>query len=191
MPETGPVARMAEVLAGRLFSVFKWTSFGPINQNWNCKRPDEHGVKTHPTDLVFYYDEPYSSKRSFFQFDLKSYAKASIKAGEIRNALHSLANQVTCANVSERWQEMYTDGASNFQVHGVLFVYNHDGNYDSNFADLLKKIKLDAIQIPKSSRLYIIGPDDVFWLNNVALDITLMRGSGRYPSERNSSFYYP
>ncbi|WP_156386724.1 hypothetical protein [Aureimonas sp. Leaf454] len=103
MAETVNIAAMAEKLSNELFKEFLWKKVGPTNQNWACERTDVHDVDSHPTDVVFYYDEPYSMMRTFLQCDLKSYAKGSITQSTIRAALESLAKQVSCAEISGAW----------------------------------------------------------------------------------------
>nr|WP_315206710.1 hypothetical protein [uncultured Albidiferax sp.] len=78
MAETANIAAIAEKLSGELFAEFFWKRTGPMNENWACAKPDHHNVKTHPSDVVFYYDEPYAKQRIYVNCDLKSYAKSSI-----------------------------------------------------------------------------------------------------------------
>src|SRR4051812_33654983 len=107
MAETDQIAKMAELLSQDLFGEFLWQRSGPMNQNWACQHTDEHKTVTHPTDVVFFYDEPYATSRTYIQTDLKSYAKGSITPNAIRNAVKSLAKQVACAEVSPDWQKLY------------------------------------------------------------------------------------
>lgn len=65
MAETADIAAMAERLSGELFAEFFWKRTGPMNENWACERPEHHKVKTHPSDVVFYYDEPYTQQRTY------------------------------------------------------------------------------------------------------------------------------
>jgi hypothetical protein len=71
------------------------------NINWPCENQEKHEVKTHPSDVVFWYDEPYSQSRTYVNCDLKSYAKGSITAGSVREAIESLAKTLSCAEVSQ------------------------------------------------------------------------------------------
>ncbi len=193
MAETGPISQIAEKLSDELFSEFFWTKCGPINQDWSCVRT-EHGTSTHPTDVVFAYDEPYSKRRTYLQCDLKSYAKGSITTSVVKAALISLAKQVSCAEISEEWQRLYTSGDGDFQVFGLLFVYNHDGDYDKEFSSIVNSMKDEDLSIPSKARLYILGPDDIFWLDNVRIEIRQMRGSSgknSLPSRENCEFFYP
>lgn len=73
MGETANIARMAEKLSDDLFSEFFWEKTGPMNENWGCEDKEKHKVETHPSDVVFYYDEPYSHTRTYVNCDLKSW----------------------------------------------------------------------------------------------------------------------
>lgn len=58
MAETAHIAEIADKLSKELFAEFLWRRVGPTNQNWNCEDTGRHGVTTHPSDVVFAYDEP-------------------------------------------------------------------------------------------------------------------------------------
>ena len=194
MAETENIARMAELLSQELFGEFLWSRSGPMNQNWACERAETHKVDTHPTDLVFYYDEPYSTKRTYIQTDLKSYARGSITSGSIRSAIKSLAKQVSCAEISENWRNLYAHTGVTYDICGMLFVYNHDGEYDREFETTFREIKNIDLDLPLRSRLYIVGPDDIFWLDNVRLELQRLRGassSRKIPERQYCSFVFP
>jgi hypothetical protein len=107
MAETIHIAEMAEKLSKEIFSEFLWQRTGPTNQNWPCEEQEAHGKKTHPSDVVFFYDNPYSLSRTYVNCDLKSYASGSIKAAAIREAMESLAQALNCAEKSKEWQKLY------------------------------------------------------------------------------------
>lgn len=153
MAETAVIARMAEKLADEILGEFFWRKTGPMNMNWKCEHQEAHGVKTHPTDTVFFYDEPYSESRCYVQCDLKSYSKASITRPQIKSAVVSLAKQVTCAEVSSEWQRMYVGDDTTPTIAGLLFVYNHDDEYDADFAHLLGEVKNEDLKLNPNSRL--------------------------------------
>lgn len=174
MGETEAIARMAELLSDDVLAVFKWTRSGPVNQNWDCVNSISHkGRQSHPSDVVFFYDEPYTSFRSYINIDLKSYAKGSITYGQISGAIHNLSQSVECANGSAKWQEFYAHAGKSFQVHGLLFIYNHDGAYDSDFQNLLYKCDVNTEHLPSQSILGVWGPEKVCYLNTVANDILI------------------
>jgi hypothetical protein len=194
MGETAGIAQIAEIVSDQIFSEFRWMKVGPVNVNWECQKKDAHGTETHPTDVVFYYDEPYENVRTYIQCDLKSYAAGSISRSQVEKALVSLSKQVSCAEVSEEWQDRYVHKHKNFSVAGMLFVYNHDGGYDRTFSENLEKIKIDALDTPENGKLVVLGPVEIHWLNNVSQEIIRMRGKPlpeRLPDHEACSFFYP
>lgn len=165
-----------------------------MNVNWPCEDKDGHEVQTHPADVVFFYDEPYRSERTYVHCDLKSYAKGSIKSAAIRKAIESLAKQIACAERSAEWQRLYAHEHVNRKVVGLLFVYNHDSEYDADFGTLLDGINVRKLNLPPGSRLYVLGPDDIFWLNAVRYEIGALRnlsGTNKLPAREKCKFYYP
>lgn len=108
MAETANIARMAEKISDEIFSIFFWDKKGPVNKNWECMNRDVHKRNTHPSDVVFFYDEPYRPIRTYIQTDLKSYSADSISRSKIEGALKSLGQQISCAEISEEYQNLYT-----------------------------------------------------------------------------------
>lgn len=188
--ETANTARMAELLSTEIMSEFFWNSTGGRNINWACERPDKHERKTHPSDCVFFYDEPYSKRRTYVNCDLKSYAAGSITTSAIKKAIESLAISLQCLEQSLPWQEMYMHAGVPSNVCGLLFVYNHDGAYDTAFANVLRTVG-PMLDIPKGSKIVVLGPQDVFWLDNICHDLTLLRGKTILPLDQSYKFYYP
>jgi len=82
MSETSNIAKMAELLSSELFSEFLWKRTGPVDQDWKCVL-ESHHKNTHPSDVVFYYDEPYEPVRTYVNCDLKSYSADTISAAQI------------------------------------------------------------------------------------------------------------
>lgn len=194
MAETEKIAQMAEILSDELFTEFFWQKIGTTNHNWSCEDQEKHGNKTHPSDVVFYYDEPYSQSRTYINCDLKSYAKGTIKANTIKEAIESLAKQVACAEKSSEWRELYVHDHVTPEICGLLFVYNHDGEYDKDFSNLLSSVKTDQLDIPKGSKIVVLGPKDIFWLDNIRYDLCLMRGKSgadKLPNQELCRFFYP
>jgi hypothetical protein len=70
-------------------------------------------------------------------------------------------------------------------------VYNHDGAYDKGFGELLAQIDIKELEIPRSSKLVVLGPSDIFWLDNVRTEIVQMRGMGALPAREDCRFHYP
>jgi hypothetical protein len=191
MAETANIAKIAEKLSNELFSEFLWARSGPVNSNWTCEDQKKHKGKTHPSDVVFFYDEPYAKTRTYVNCDLKSYSKSSIKAQVVISAIESLARAVTCAEKSEEWRKLYIHNHVSPEICGLLFVYNHDGEYDKDFSSYLSALKHDKLDLPKGSKIIVLGPADIFWLDNVRLDITLLRGQGKVPDKQKCRFHYP
>lgn len=194
MGETAAVARIAEIVSDQIFSEFFWTKVGPMNMSWECQKHDVHGTKEHPSDVVFFYDEPYRETTTYVQCDLKSYAASSLGRSQVEKAIVSLSNQVSCAEISSEWQTRYVSKHKDFSVAGLLFVYNHDGGYDRTFSDYLEKIKVEELDTPENGKLVVLGPVEIHWLNNVSQEIIRMRGSSgadRLPAREACTFFYP
>lgn len=192
--ETVNIGQMAEKVSKDIFSRFGWRLTGPMNENFTCVKPDIHQKKsnpTHPVDAVFEYDDPYTGQRQYLLTDFKSYAKGSIGSGSTRDALVNLSKAVDCANVSSEWQEKYTNSEINWDVHGFLFVFNHDGKFDSYFNKYLRDTRPSSLHLPPSSRIHVIGPDRISFLLNMINDIDVMRGQGVLPPSSTIDIWYP
>lgn len=191
MSETGNIETMAKLVFDELFKYFKWSSSGPRDIDWECVT-DIHGKKTHPSDVVFYYDDPYSGMTVYQNVDLKSYAKSSIQVTSITKALKSLAIATECANISEDWQKLYLIKPDGFdQVSGILFIYNHDGDFDKNFQDHINTIDFEKIPISEFGSLTLMGPDLIEKLLNIVCDLKMLKGDDLLPSIENYTFFYP
>ena len=191
MAETIGIAKLAEKVSGELFSRFLWHRTGSMNQNWRCENRLHLPRQTHPSDVVFWYDEPYALRRTFINCDLKSYARKSINPGVIQGALANLGDTLSCMEVSEEWQKMYVHEGVSPYLCGLLFMYNHDGEYDGSFDQLLSSIRYEDIHVPKGSQIIILGPQQIRWLDNVRYEIAHMRGNEDLPPEANCRFEYP
>lgn len=191
MAETANIATVAEKISKELFSDFFWEKSGEWNSNWNCEEKERHNCKTHPSDVVFFYDEPYKPVRTYVNCDLKSYAKGSITSSSIKSAIESLARSLTCAEKSDQWRDSYIHNYVTSEICGLLFIYNHDDEYDKDFLNLLNKVKIEKLEIPKRSKIIVLGPYDIFWLNNVRYEIVMMRGKKELPDKEFYSFHYP
>ncbi|NSY59945.1 hypothetical protein [Agrobacterium tumefaciens] len=195
MAETVNRAQMAEDLSSKVFAEFLWQKTGPMNENWTCEQNRKHNAQSHPTDVVFFYDEPYSAERRYLQCDLKSYSKDSIKRPAITDAIKSLAKQVSCAAMSEEWQAKYTHKSSMVDISGLLFVYNHDKDFHKSFDNLISDIRPEDIDLPRKSRLYVLGPAEINWLQRVARELQQMRGAHdeaeKLPPRERCAFFYP
>jgi len=193
--ETANIAKKAEIISKLMFDEFLWEESGSRNQSWPCCANKVHGGrKTHPTDCVYYYDEPYRKVRTYINVDVKSFASASISKGAIEAALVSLAQAIECANQSQDWRDLYIHDGYSYEVCGMLFIYNHDGEYPAGkFAQEMDKIKIEKLKIPQGQRIVVYGPDEINWLNNVRYDIRALRGGtpARIPARARCKFFYP
>ena len=190
MAETQNIAEMAEKISSEIFSIFNWEKVGPTNVNWECI-VKEHDKERHPSDVVFTYKEPYLSKRTYLNVDLKSYGKHTITSLSIQTALKNLALAIECAQNSKDWADKYKAYDENFIVHGLLFIYNHDGSYDKDFSEQLKFVKRETIRIPKGRKIFVLGPSDISFLASVTANILMERGKKQLPDHSLCKFYYP
>ncbi|MDB6151878.1 MAG: hypothetical protein JWL90_331 [Chthoniobacteraceae bacterium] len=150
-----------------------------------------HKKSTHPSDAVFSYESPLEHGRVYITTDLKSYAKKTINRDKLEEALQSLSISTECANQSEEWQQLYADPESNHRVYGMLFIYNHDGEYDKDFTTLLALVKQNLVKVKANYRLFVFGPHEITYLYNVANDILRKRGAGELPAAKHCKFYHP
>ena len=192
--ETINIMAMAERASSMIFSRFGWRLTGPTNENFDCIQIEKHKKSTnpkHPVDAVFEYDDPYTSKRNYLLTDFKSYASGSIIASNVRLALINLSKAVDCANSSSEWQEKYVNNELSWSVHGMLFIYNHDGEYDRDFGRSLIETRPSSLHLPSHSKLFVVGPDKIAYLLNILNDIDGQRGRGDLPHGENIDFWYP
>lgn len=192
--ETTNIMEMAEIISRCIFSRFGWKITGPKNENFECVQSEKHKKNqnpSHPVDVVFEYDDPFTGQRQYFLTDLKSYASGSILAKKTRKTIIDLSKAVDCANISQEWQDRYINAELNWSVHGLLFMYNHDGEFDQDFSKYLIETKPSVLHLPSSSKLYVIGPDRISYLLNVLNDIDGERGRGALPPNDKIEFWYP
>ena len=191
MAETENISKMAERVAQSIFKELKWNQEDLLNTNSPCVHPGTHQKKTHPADVVYWYKDPYTGNKVYVLCDLKSYARGSITADSIKGAITNLALSVECAKVSDVWRSRFITGSTNVDLEGMLFIFNHDNGWDAEFPSFLGKMFDDYPQIPSGVRLYIFGPQDIWYLNNVIFDMKVLRGDSELPSPEDCSFLYP
>lgn len=190
MTETSNIARAAEMVSNEIFKWFRWRVMPLRDSDWACALP-HHNLRTHPADVVYQYNDPYSNQVVYMHTDLKSYAKGSITATSIGSALRSLSKAVECASVSEDWQRKFLSSDNlPFVVRGMLFIFNHDNEYDKSFSQLLDATNLDESAIPEKVRLVVLWPSRIRTLFNVALDIQRCIASNEF-TETKYTFFYP
>lgn len=202
--ETGPTADMATKVSNEIFQWFKWKRVGLCDQNFECLKTKKHSgsdeyTHTHPVDVVFSYVDPYLNKRILLNMDLKSYAARSISANPVRSALKSLAQTIDCARSSEEWKRRYNLEEGSYEIRGVLFVYNHDAEYDKDFFKIFnpKKsgrqehgIRTENLPLEANMQLHIIDPLLINYMTTIISDANRLHKEGSFP-ETAYSFFYP
>jgi len=190
MSETGNIEELAKIVSSDIFKWFKWNTCALKDEDWQCVI-DKHKKKTHPADVVYYYDDPYSGDVIYVNTDLKSYKKGSISSTSISSALNSLSMAVECANVSEDWQNKYLVNDIGFDhVVGMLFIFNHDDEFDKELVDVIEAIEFDKINIPENVRLVIFDPQKIRTLVNIVTDMKGLVADDLLP-RTEYTFFYP
>ena len=193
--EKGNIAKMARIHALELFDVFGWKLVGSEEKNWDCVTPAHKNEKdkekrTHSTDIVFSYDDPYEPKRVYVNTDLKSYAAGTITKAKLKKEMRSLAQTTECCLKSDGWQKLYQSEEHNSKVVGLLYIFNHDSKFEENFNDFFDSVRANHIKLSKGSRIVVFGPQLISYLASVANDIHLS-GSRHKFDYKECSFYYP
>lgn len=190
MAERINIARVAEIISGDIFGKLGWELHGTPNESWTCTDPG-HQKADHPTDATFVYRDPYTAKNVHLVTDLKSYGAKTLAAFSLRDTVESLALAVDCAKHNRHWQDLYLKAGAPPDVQGLLFIYNHDGEYDKSFADKLGAAFEEPIRIPRGVRLSVIGPDEVWYLNEMLYDIASLAQNGQIPPTlKELNFFY-
>lgn len=223
--EVSAIAEMANIVSSEIFNWFKWTRFPLMDQNFKCLKVDKHAPPKkskdqtaepgtqkqealdpdrqhkHPVDVVFSYIDPYTAQRVMLNTDLKSYKSGSISKTMIRSALKSLGVTIDCARSSTEWKGKYQH-TEDSDVRGLLFVYNHDGEYDKKFYEIFKsekpegsdkgqgKIDLSNFPICKGQQVHIIEPRIINYLLTIINDSASLHTEGTFP-ESEYYFHYP
>jgi hypothetical protein len=200
--EVANIAEVANRVANEIFKWFKWEKVPYMDENFDCVKVENHkkvkGKKEshqgemhqHPVDVVFEYFDPYLNKKILLNTDLKSYSKKSISAGKVESALVSLAKTIECAKASKEWKKKYKLNDDPFEIRGLLFIYNHDNEYDGNFLTTLAKIKSKKIPIDKGQVLHIIHPLSIRYLTTVVADLKGLCVDEGFPLD-DYTFLYP
>lgn len=207
--ETQNISELADKVSKGIFKWLKWEQVGTTNENFTCLKQQEHSATsgTHPNDVVFKYKDPYLNRNIFLNIDLKSYTKGSITATLMRGALVSLANTIDCAYGSKEWKDRYSFIPGISEIRGMLFVYNHDGNFDQNFYDVFNKnynpnynpnieskkktVNLDNIPLKQGQKIHIIEPRVINYLQSIITDLALLSSDGKFPLNNKFQFFYP
>lgn len=195
MSETINIAEVASKVSRDIFKVFRWYTHPRKDDNFPCD-DSQHSTSrgkskaSHPTDVVFSYQDPYAAARVHLLCDLKSYKASSISSTSIRKALHSLAMSVECAAHSDVWKTKFSvDVGEAHEVRGLLFVHNHDGSYSKSFAEEIAKVNVKSLAMRDGVYLHYLGPSDIDRLYDIATDI--LRLVAQDELSKGYSFYYP
>lgn len=212
--ETKNIDEIAGIISSRIFDELGWKVQNTTDISWNCclsshlsasQLSSEAPRKTHPTDVVFKYKDPYSDETQYIQTDLKSYCATTLKKTKsILNTIRSLSQQVACAPRSPEWRSLFVDNTNEkYRVNGLLFIYNHDNNYD---ADLLNKLSGAATAIydfPENSMIAVFDPTMIRFLLDITEHIETRRSiTDKFSQEQNllwqkiperdvCSYFYP
>ncbi|MEG1247538.1 MAG: hypothetical protein RSE37_02360 [Citrobacter sp.] len=226
MAETLNIGELAVDISNDVLSWFKWDVIDLYDENFKCKKTDQHFKKdkdsddsneekkvkvddsesekikehTHPVDVVFKYTDPYSGRDILFNTDLKSYKSTSIKPSDVREMLQSIAKSIDCASISKEWKERYGYNSTNYELRGMLFIYNHDGKYHRNFYETFKTsvnnerkklgINLKSIGLKKGQQIHIVEPLLISYMTTVIADMNRLHHEGTFP-QSEYGFYYP
>lgn len=195
MAETANIADVALAISKDIFRHFRWHAHPKKDDNFTClidthKGQTDKNVKTHPTDIVLSYADPYLGRRIHLLTDLKSYGGSTITHTKIRAALRSLAQSVECAGQSEQWREKFGVIQNEpHEVRGLLFVHNHDGEFRKSFYEEMRKVNSQSLPLPPNSVLHFLGPDDIQRLYTTANDILRLKAEKEI--DDGYTFYYP
>lgn len=197
MTETVNIGEIANLLSRDIFSFFHWQAHPRRDQDFACgssrhtsKGKNPKPKKSHPGDVIFYYEDPYLGRRVYLHTDLKSYAKNTIGPVKIRAAIESLAMAVECAQASDEWRRAYSaPDDEQFDIRGLLFVHNHDGKFNDEFENSISKTDLSTIPVAPNVYVHFLGPTDIGRLYTIANDIVRLQHQKLMPD--HYSFYYP
>lgn len=188
------ISQIATKVSVELFAKFGWSISGPTDENFPCDKTEEHGkeeAKSHPTDVAFQYDDPYEPKRIYLLTDLKSYAKDSITKAQLKGALRELSKAVDCASISPKWREKFANSDVERQIHGLLFVYNHDGKFDGDFHSFFLDAAPKKLSLPNKTKIFVIGPAKIGYLLTLLTDLKGLTAERQFPFFDKVPLMYP
>jgi len=194
--ETAQIAEVANKISEDIFKWFRWEKNQRMDENFSCHKGEEHknGLKrpcqTHPVDVVFSYFDPYLNKKILLNTDLKSYQASSITPSNLRKSIKSLANTIDCAKSGSDWKAKYTTADENVDIRGMLFIFNHDNEYDKRFFSHFDDMKVENILQKKDSIIHILEPKRIRYMFNVIKDMEALNTRKVLPID-NYTYYYP
>ncbi|MDA4853375.1 hypothetical protein PGK05_04250 [Acinetobacter baumannii] len=215
MSETIRIAELANLITQEIGDFLKWKIHPENDLDFPCIMKPQHfegatetSNKTHPTDLVIYYDDPYENKRVFLNTDLKSYASDSIGYKTVKEWLISITKGTVCSLASTEWKQRYGIEGS-FDIRGLLFVYNHDGRFDKPFYSFIHdypnpphvgpgkpplRFYLKDLNVPANVKIHIIEPLLIDSILSIKHDLNILRTEQKVPLSdafAPISFFYP
>lgn len=215
MAETIRIAELANLITEDIAGFLKWKIHPQNDLNHECMMPETHfkdaredDLKTHPTDIVIYYTDPFENKTIYFNTDLKSYGKKSITFSSVKSWLINIITGTVCSNINSSWKKTY-DVTGNYEIRGLLFTYNHDGEFKKPFYDFIhdypehtphttkrapQRFHLRDLKVSQDIKLHIIEPQLINNILSIKHDLDKLRIDNKVPSIKNSvpiNFYYP
>jgi hypothetical protein len=193
--ETINIAEIAAKISKDIFGHFLWRNHPAKDDNFPCSNPKHIGEggkpkKTHPADVVFYYDDPYLGSTIYLHTDLKSYEKDSITPTKLKGALKSLCFTTECAKDSQDWRIKYSVNSGDLHdVRGMLFIHNHDNGYERCFLDAIEKVNFQSLPVAPNTYVHFLGPQDIQRLYSIGNDLIRLNYSGDLSPKY--TFYYP
>ncbi len=85
----------------------------------------------------------------------------------------------------------------------MLFVYNHDGEFDRSFYDVFyqsynsetdktkRGINLDNIPLKQGQKIHVIEPRTINYLQSIITDLSQLSHNREFPLGKNYQFFYP
>lgn len=191
MAETHNIAKMAEEFAENLAKFTRWKKLGPRDMNWDCVQ-SHHEKKTHPTDAVYAYEDPYEGLHTQILFDFKSLSETSITNQSISKALDNMALALDCAVVSDEFKDLYpVPHDADKKVLACLFVYNHDHGYTKTLgSQIASHIKSSWPKLNHNHEIILLDPETLIYLNSIRQDFFAYIGENAINKEE-SGFFQP
>lgn len=193
MPENTHIAQMAAEIANEIFPLFYWQRVGPSDIDWECVKPSEHNKRTtHPSDAVWRYINPYTTKPTYIIFDYKSLANNSITPSKMGEAARNLAQTLDCAMVSKGWMDLYLQDDGGIDLQACLFVYNHDTDYKRLLSkQIFANIKKKWPKLKKQHDIVLFDPHTLVDWYSISYDLLKLEKQKVIPTEEKRGFYQP
>lgn len=212
--ETKHIDEIAAIISSRIFEELGWQCQKTTDISWDCcmrshltskQLTAETPKKTHPTDVVFKYKDPYTDISQYIQTDLKSYSSKTLEGyTQILNAVRSLSQQVECAPRNPFWRKTFLDSMQeSYNVNGMLFIYNHDNDFDKDLYEKLSGAATAKYNLPEESIISVFDPRLIRFLLDVTENIEKRRAIAdrltqdssllwqKIPEFEECSFFYP